>query len=99
VLKPDRRRRLAPMVVVCLSLATMWALVAPGTTLALSGNSSSGNAATAQYLNPGHRTRNTTTVDAQLPFTGYAVLTVFAVGLCFASGGLLVRARTRRHRP
>jgi hypothetical protein len=93
-----RRRRLMPLVGLCLSLVTMWALVVPGTSLALSGNSSSGNAATAQYLQPGNRTRVTTPDPAQLPFTGYAVLSAFGIGLCLASGGLLVRLRTRRHR-
>jgi hypothetical protein len=100
VLRTDRcRRHLKPVTILCVSLVTMWALAAPSTTLALSGSSSSGNAASAQYLQPGHRTRVTTTVEGNLPFTGYAVLSVFAIGLCLASGGVLVRARTRRHRP
>ena len=76
--------------------------------LALSGSSSSGNAAAAQYTpTANHGSANgsngnanqpagTTTQQssASLPFTGYAVLSALGIGVVMLSIGAVVRRRS-----
>jgi hypothetical protein len=91
-------------------LMLVFALVIAAPSFAVSGSSSSGSAASAQYPQfdpsneihipptpPNHTVPpSPETQNSALPFTGYAAIPVLLGGIALMGGGLLIRRRTRR---